>query len=487
MKKHKHNNDRRDFIKKSGLAGIALALTPSFIMKNAGPHGRLRTAHIGVGNMGGEDLKAISSHASVDVTVLCDVDANNLAAAKKLHPNAKTYSDYRIMLKEMENEIDAVIVSTPDHTHAPASMMAMNLNKPVYCQKPLTHYVSEARAMNKLAAEKNLVTQMGIQVHSFYDYKLATLLIQSGIIGKVHTVHAWSPKTWGYDGPAPVGEDPVPDTLDWNLWLGTSAKRPYKKDVYHPGNWRKLMDYGCGTLGDMGVHIFDTPYNALELDVPRTIKNECRPTTGFGYPENNVVTYEFPETPHTAETLTWIWYDGPGAPNDHEDLVLPGAEKENSKKSKKSKKKKESVKDKISLDAKIAGAGKLPDQGAMFVGDKGRLLLPHFMQLPTKIVNGKYVDISAEIEAVSKANNIGEIVRNYESEGPKHYHQFVDACLGNGETTAPFSYASKLTETILLGVIAGRFPNQTLHWDSSSAQFSESEANQYLEGEYRAF
>jgi predicted dehydrogenase len=483
---------KREFLKKSAILASSTAIMPSIfisckeeqkIATEAGK--RLRTAHIGVGNMGAADLNDISSHAKVDVTALCDVDATNLEAAKKLHPNAKTYTDYRVMLEELGDDIDAVIVSTPDHTHAPASMMAMNMNKPVYCQKPLTHYVSEARAMKKLAEERGLVTQMGIQVHSFYDYKLATLLIQSGIIGKVHTVHAWSPKNWGYDGPEPEGSDPVPETLNWNLWLGTSKERPYKEGFYHPGNWRKLMDYGCGTLGDMGVHIFDTPYNALELDVPRTIKNECREPTGFGFPEKNIVTYEFPGTKHTAESLKWIWYDGPGAPEMHEDLKLPNTpvSGENNRKADDE----ESMEDKMSLDAKVAGEGQLPEQGAMFVGEKGRLLLPHFMQLPQKIVDGEYVDISAEIAAVEKANNMGKPIRDYASEGPKHYHQFVDACLGEAECSAPFSYASRLTETILLGVIAGRFPNQTLHWDSENAKFSEEEANQYLEGDYRDF
>ena len=333
-------------------------------------------------------------------------------------------------------------------------------------------------------AEKNqLVTQMGIQVHSFYDYKLATLLIQSGIIGKVHTVHAWSPKNWGYNGDLPEGSDPIPETLDWNLWLGTSKERPYKEGFYHPGNWRKLIDYGCGTLGDMGVHIFDTPYNALALDVPLTIKNECRQPNTLGYPENNVVTYEFPQTEYTAETLTWMWYDGPGAPRDHEDLKLPGINSSDMDTSEDD----QSLEDKMSLDAKIAEEGQLPEQGAMFVGEKGRLLLPHFMQLPKKIVDGAYVDISSEIAAISEAHNLGKPVRNYASEGPKHYHEFVDACLGRGTCSAPFSYASKLTETILLGVIAGRFPDQTLHWDSSSAKFEEDEANIYLKGTYRAF
>ena len=488
---------KREFLKKSGLGALGIAMSSTIIMckdkkesaegeeKDVVAKERLRTAHVGVGGMGMADLVAITSHDKVDVVALCDVDANNLAKAKELHPNAKTYSDYRVMMKEMESDIDAVVVSTPDHTHAPASMLAMNMDKAVYCQKPLTHYVSESRAMNKLAKEKNLVTQMGIQVHSFYDYKLATLLIQSGIIGKVHTVRAWSTKKWGYDGPEPKGSDPIPETLDWNLWLGTSAKRPYKEGVYHPGNWRKLLDYGCGTLGDMGVHIFDTPYNALELDVPKTILNECRKPTGFGFPENNIVTYEFPQTKYTAESLKWVWYDGPGAPAMHEDMLLPGADEANPDTS--SNTKEASMEDKMSLEAKTAEAGKLPDQGAMFIGEKGRLLLPHFMMLPQKIVDGKYVDISAEIAAVEQANNMGKPIRDYASEGPKHYHQFVDACLGKDECTAPFSYASRLTETILLGVIAGRFPNKTLNWDSKNAKFAEAEVNALLEAPYRAF
>jgi len=441
--------DRRDFVKKSGLGILGAALAPSLLARlNAGE--RLRTAHIGLGGMGMADLGAISSHESVDVTALCDVDSANLAKAKALHPNAKTYSDYRELLKDMGDQIDAVVVSTPDHTHAPASMMAMEMNKPVYCQKPLTHHVSEARDMSKMAAKKNLVTQMGIQVHSFYDYKLATLLIQSGIIGKVHTVRAWSPKDWGYDGPEPEGSDPVPANLDWNLWQGTAPERPYKEGFYHPGNWRKVMDYGCGTLGDMGVHIFDTPYNALELDVPRTIINECREPTGFGFPANNVVTYEFPGTKHTAESLKWVWYDGIGAPESHEDLMLPNGDE-------------------------------LPDQGAMFMGEKGRLLLPHFQQLPRKIVDGKYVEMDIE------SFNLGKPVKDYDGESKKHYHQFVDACLGKDQTSAPFSYASRLTETILLGVIAGRFPNETLHWNSKKAKFAEKKANKFLDGKYRKF
>ena len=444
---------KRDFLKTSA-ALASTALLPKSLFALTKNNKRLRTAHIGVGGMGAADLASISSHSMVDVVGLCDVDSKNLAAAKTLHPSAKTYTDYRTLLTEMKDDIDAVVVSTPDHTHAPVSMMAMKIDKPVYCQKPLTHFVSEAREMRKIAEEKNLVTQMGIQVHSFYDYKLATLLIQSGIIGKVHTVRAWSPKNWGYDGPEPKGEDSVPEHLDWDLWLGTSPKRPYKEIVYHPGNWRKLIDYGCGTLGDMGVHIFDTPYNALALDVPLTITNNCRKPNGFGFPENNNVTYTFPGTDFTGDTLTWIWSDGPGAPKTNKDLKLPNKDK-------------------------------LPLQGAMFIGEKGRLLLPHFMELPRLIVDGEYKEI--DVSAFDPNNSLGNNKNDYERDAPKHYHQFVDACLGADKASAPFSYSARLTETILLGVIAGRFPKQTLHWDNKKARFKEEEANTFLSGNYRSF
>ena len=388
--------------------------------------------------MGGWDLKAISSHKMVEVVGLCDVDANNLAAASKLHSAAKTFKDYRKLFDQLGSSIDAVVVSTPDHTHAPASVMAMEMGKPVYCQKPLTHHVFEARKMRKLAEEKKLVTQMGIQIHSWKQYRGTVNLIQSGLIGKIKTVHAWSNKNWGFDGPAPEGKDQVPDTLDWNLWLGTSPERPYKEKIYHPGNWRKLLDYGCGTLGDMGVHIFDTPYTALNLDVPKTIKTKCRKPTGFGHPEENIVTYKFPGTEYTTKTLKWIWYDGKNAPKNHKDLSMPDG-------------------------------AKLPGQGAMFIGEKGRLLLPH-IDYPKLIVN-----------------NVFQPIDFPELPNADHYHQFVDACMEKDKTSAPFSYAARLTEAILLGVVANRFPNKTLHWDNSTAKFSEEAANKLLDAPYRSF
>ena len=224
----------------------------------------------------------------------------------------------------------------------------------------------------------------------------------------------------------------------------------FKEGIYHPGNWRKLVDYGCGTLGDMGVHIFDTPYNALMLDVPKTVKNECREPNGYGFPEKNKVTYIFPPTKYTSNELKWVWYDGVGAPSEHIDLQLPNNEK-------------------------------LHDQGAMFMGEKGRLYLPHFQKLPQLIIDGKYKEINVE------KFGLGTPVRDYSSESKKHYHEFVDSCLGKGICSAPFSYSSKLTETILLGVIAGRFPGKTLNWNKNTSQFSENEANVFIGGNYRSF
>tara|TARA_A100001011_G_scaffold308835_1_gene324614 strand:- start:2893 stop:4236 length:1344 start_codon:yes stop_codon:yes gene_type:complete len=445
---------KRDFLKTSVALASTTIIPSSLLASISHKKTTLRTAHIGVGGMGASDLESIASHNSVQVVALCDVDEKSLNDAQKKYPNAKAFKDYRTMLNEMSKSIDAVIVSTPDHTHAPASIMAMEMDKPVYCQKPLTHFVSEARAMKKVAEEKKLVTQMGIQVHSFYDYKLATVLIQAGIIGKVYKVRAWSPKNWGYDGPEPIGKDDIPKNLDWNLWLGTSPDRPYKDKYYHPSNWRKLVDYGCGTLGDMGVHIFDTPYNALALDVPLTIKNKCRKPNGYGFPVNNSVEYTFPGTPYTANTLTWIWSDGPGAPATNKELKLPKR-------------------------------GKLPLQGAMFIGEKGRLLLPHFMERPRLIIDNEYKEI--DIKKYDPNDLLGNTENDYERDAPKHYHQFVDACLGKDKVSAPFSYSSRLTETILLGVIAGRFPNKTLHWNNEKAKFQEEEANQYLSGNYRDF
>ncbi|MFM7973644.1 MAG: Gfo/Idh/MocA family protein, partial [Pirellula sp.] len=261
-----HSNNRRVFFSQTASA-IAAAHLAGGLQASPILADRLRLASIGVGGMGSADLGSLSSHSKVDVVALCDVDSNNLAAAIKRHPNAKGFSDFRKMFAEMAGQIDAVSVSTPDHTHAPAAMTAMNYGKHVYCQKPLTHDVHESRQL-KLISEKNkLVTQMGTQIHSASAYRTAVKLIQSGAIGKVKETHSWSNKTWGYEGPDP-DPTPVPDSLKWDLWLGTAPERAYSQGHFHPGNWRRWYDYGCGTMGDMAIHILDPVFSALKLGTP---------------------------------------------------------------------------------------------------------------------------------------------------------------------------------------------------------------------------
>lgn len=426
---------RRHFLM-SAAAATTLTVLPRKLRAFAA-NDKINTAHIGVGGMGSGDLGSISSHPGVNVVALCDIDSNNLGAAAKRFPNAKTFADFRILFDKLGDQIDAVVVSTPDHTHAPAAMSALNRGKHVYCQKPLTHEVYEARRLREVAEAKKLVTQMGVQVHASLQYRMATHLIQAGAIGKVREVHAWSNKNWGYDGGPFQGEDAVPANLNWDLWLGTAKSRPFKSGVYHPGNWRKQIDFGTGTLGDMGVHIFDTPYRALKLTAPNWAKTTCRPPTRIGHPEKNIVEYGFPGTEFTTDTLRWVWYDGVLAPP--KDLGFP-----------------------------LPDNPQLPGQGALFVGEKGVCLLPHV----------------GDPQLLPQKDFIG--YERPKLPGLDHYHQWVDACLGKTKTSAHFGYAGPLTESLLLGVVANRFPDTRLEWDAANLKVTNvSEANALIRRTYR--
>lgn len=411
-----HNQSRREFLKTSAaVAGFSILPASA---RAFSPNGKLRTVHVGVGGKGRSDLSEMAAHAGVEVAALCDVDSKTLAQQSELHPKARLFRDYREMISSLDDTIDAVVVSTPDHTHAPAAMTAFNHGKPVYCQKPLTHEVFEARQLRLVSEKKGLVTQMGIQASATLQYRKAVELIRVGEIGKVHSVIAWSHKNWGYDGPAFDVKHEVPESLDWNLWLGTAAARPYVEKIYHPGQWRKLIDFGTGTLGDMGVHIFDTPYRALELTAPRFAQTTCRKPTGIGHPESNMVYYEFPGTKYTTDTLKWTWFDGKLAPPTIESVNLP-------------------------KDLH------LPKQGSLLIGEAGNLLLPHVDE-PRVFTEG------------------ARSPRKFDLEPRNHYHEWVDACMGNGKTSSPFTYGSPLTEALLLGVVANRFPGQRLEWDAKN-------------------
>jgi predicted dehydrogenase len=431
---------RRQFLKTAATAGGLLVL-PARAWA-VPPSGRIGTGHIGTGGKGGTDTRSITNDPRTEVLGLCDVDKARGGAEKYLqqHPNARFFQDYREMLATLGDKIDAVSVSTPDHTHYPASLAAMTLGKHVYTQKPLVRKVAEARHLMTVAREKKLATQMGIQNQSTVGYRMAVAYLRSGVIGKVRSVHVWSYKNWGYDGPPYKGEDPVPDSLDWNLWLATAPRRPYLRGKYHPSNWRRMLDFGTGTLGDMGVHIFDTPFRALKLTAPTWVEATCREPTGFGHPTHGVVRYSFPGTEYTTKVLEWTWYDGQGAPpKDHPDLAMPEGQR-------------------------------LPKQGGMFVGEKGRMLLEH-------IAGPRFLP-----------RELSRAVERPKVRPVNHYRQWLDAILGTGEPTARFAYAAPLTETVLLGVVAHQFPGKKLAWDAEKMAFPDlPDANPLLKATYRKY
>ena len=391
---------RRSFLRHATLTGMALPLASFTGVGRAAANDKLRLAGIGVGGMGGADLASLSSHPNVEVVALCDVDSGNLAAAGEIHKGAKKFADFRKMFDEFAGSIDAVHVSTPDHTHAPA---------------------------------------MGTQIHSNTQYRTAVKLVQSGIIGKVREAHSWSGKTWGYDGPKPAA-GPVPENLNWDLWLGTAAERPYCPDQYHPGNWRRWYDFGGGTMGDMAIHILDPVFSALQLGPARSLlsKSSAAPAESFGM--QNETRFTFPAGKYTTDGFVLTWYDGGKMP-DTSMWPLDGA------------------------DGKRMA---LPDQGSIFLGEKGAILLPH-VAMPTLLPLKDFAD--AKIEAAPDGN---------------HYHLFVDACLGGAPTTCGFDYAGPLTETVLLGTLANRFPGDELRWQPAAMTIpNHDKANALLRRHYR--
>jgi len=423
---------RRRFLELSGAGASALALGPQVLSARSG-RAKIRHAVVGCSGMGGADMGAIASHPDIQIVALCDVDLNNLQSAAKKFPDAKTYRDFRKMFAEIADEIDTVNVGTPDHMHAAIAMTALNKGKHVYCQKPLTHDVYESRRLAEVARAKKLVTQMGIQVHSSKEYRLAVKVIQDGAIGKVKEVHSWSGKKWGHDGARPPGEDPVPANLDWDLWIGTAPMRPYKKREYHSQNWRKWTDFGCGTMGDMSIHILDPIAGALALTQPRTILSESDAPPPESFATKNVVKYVFPGTKFTVDPFPLTWYDGDAVPS-----------------------------------TKGWPVEKLPDQGSMFVGEKGFMLLPHVAK-PQLLPAEAFKDFAMP-----------------DVKGDNHWHQFVNACKGEGATSANFDYAGPLTEFVLLGVLANRVPGKLLTWNAADLKLEGSpEASALLKRTYR--
>jgi predicted dehydrogenase len=323
--------------------------------------------------------------------------------------------------------------------HAPIAMTALRHDKHVYCQKPLTHEIYETRRLTEEAARRpKLATQMGIQIHSNTEYRLAVELIRSGAIGKVKQAHVWSNKTWGGNAPRPAGSDPVPDTLNWDHWLGVAPERPYVKGAYHPGDWRRWLDFGTGTLGDMGCHIFSPVFAALGLTAPVAARSEGDTPGVEQWAIRGLIHYTFPATQYTvAGEIPVTWYDG-GMPVD------PAA-------------------------AALLGDYKLPGQGSIIIGEKGVMLTPH-VGGPRLFPQEQYANFA------------------YPKLGPdNHWTQFIDVALGERKATlAGFDFAGPLTETVLMGNIAARYRSETLKWDAANLKFTNKpEANAHLRRAYR--
>jgi predicted dehydrogenase len=429
--------DRRSFLRQTAAAGLA---APAFLrdLRSAPPGESLRLASFGAGGMAYHTLNSIATHPNVRLTCVAEVDATRLERVRRQYPDVKVYDDWRRMLDREHKDLDIACVGTPDHMHAPIAMTAMELGLHVYVQKPLTHDIYEARRLAEMARKKKLVTQMGIQRHSSAEYRTAVELVQSGAIGKVKEVHSWSEKKWGDPDPVPDRSDPVPAGLNWDLWIGVAEPRPFLTGYYHPVNWRKRIDFGTATFGDMGCHIFDPVFASLRLTAPLSVRSEGPPPTAHNWPINSVIHYVFPGTKFTAgKTVNITWYDGDERPPREVQALI--------------------------------GTTPLPGQGSILIGTKGVMLLPHVGT------------VALLPEEQFRDYKIPEI------EEGDHYHQWVDAVLGKGKASAGFDYAAPLTESVLLGPAATRFPHTTLEWNAAKLKFrNSSEASAHVRRKYRS-
>ena len=433
----KTQRTRRSFLQQLA-TGLVVAPWVTTGLRAQAPSARIRHASFGCSGMAMADVSSIAGHKSVDIVAACDVDAKKAAEFLKKFPNAKIYTDFRELL-EKEKDLQTVNVSTPDHMHAAIGMTALQRGVNVYGQKPLTHDLYECRRLTEVAREKKLVTQMGIQIHSSTEYRTAVMLVQTGAIGKIKEVHTWSSKKWGDNGKMPTTTDTPPAELDWDKWLGVATERPFiGNGFYHPGNWRKRLDFGTGTFGDMGCHIYDPVFKALALTSAVSVKSRGAAPNDHSWATDAIVEYVFPGTAYTADkTVRVTWYDGDQRPpKEVQDL--------------------------------IAESGKLPDQGSIFLGTEGIMILPH-IAMP-KLLGEKNKGASYEKVA-----------------GDNHWHQFIEAALGNRKNgDANFDYAGPMTEAVLLGSVASRFPNELLQWDGPALNFTNvAKANEFVKRTYR--
>ncbi len=435
---------RRNFLGTTSASALAFTFLHSHVW---GANERINVAAVGVGGKGGGD----SSQAGAlgNLVALCDVDDNTLRRAAEKNPQAKLYHDFRVMLSEMDSSIDAVTVSTPDHTHAPAAVMAMRAGKHVYVQKPLTHTVYEARLMRETAQGYKVATQMGNQGTADNGFREAVEIIRAGSIGPVRQVHVWTNRPVWPQAPkitARFAEQPaIPEHIHWDLFLGPAPERPYHPG-YHPFNWRGWWDFGTGALGDMACHTANMAFMALKLGYPNTVQAETGPINPETYPAWATVKFQFPARGFLPP-VDFFWYEG----------KMPNGEK--------------------NLPPKDLFHGhKPPGSGSLLVGDKGILYSPNdygsrFLLLPENEFDG-----FQKPDPTLPRNGRGD-------RGMKE--EWFEAMKGGRPAMSNFNYAGLLTETILLGNIAMRV-DKKLRWDGPRLRFTNSrEANQYIHKTYR--
>jgi predicted dehydrogenase len=429
-----HTTHRRDFLKQTALAGAGLWVVGSDLLaEDRSPNEKLNIGVIGVGGRGEGDTDGVKGE---NIVALCDVDAKTLGKAADKFPKAKTYRDFRKMLEEQKG-LDAVVVATPDHTHAVATVMALKLGKHVYCEKPLTHSIAEARAVADAAKEARKATQMGNQGHSSEQTRQIVELIRSGAIGPVTEVYAWTDRPIWPQGMAdrPKDSPSVPENLDWDLWLGPAAERPYHPD-YQPFKWRGWWDFGTGALGDMACHIMDAAFWALDLKHPSSVEAEGEPRSAESPPKSGTVRYQFPAR-GDLPPLTLTWTEKGNRPS-----------------------------------RELAEGQEVPDNGTLYIGAKGKLFVPDAYSGKFKLLPEKtYADFKAPEKTLRRS--------------PGHHAEWIRACKTGDPTGSNFEYAAALTEMVLLGNVAFRV-GQKLEWDPATMRARNcSEADQYIRYEYR--
>jgi predicted dehydrogenase len=385
-----------------------------------------------------------NAEAGANIVALCDVDEQRAAGTFRDFPQAKRYTDFRVML-EKQKDIDAVIVATPDHTHAVASVMAMKLGKHVYCQKPLTHSVYEARVMSETAREYKVATQMGHQSHAGEPTRRAVELVRAGLLGPVREVHTWTNRPiWPQGMAARPPAQPVPSTLDWDLWLGPAPQRDYN-EAYVPFNWRGWWDFGTGALGDMACHIMDMPYWALELGAPTSVEAQSEGATTESPPWWSTIVYEFPARGQQPP-VKFFWYDGYRGPD------FKQAPR--------------------NLPPEDVLAGEAPTTwDVVLVGEKGKMYFnrgnTNWVVTPKAIVE----DFAAPEKTLPRV--------------PNEDVEWQTACKGGPAALSNFGYSGPFTEMVLLGNAAIRTGKKLL-WDAENLKFQNApEADQYLRREYR--